>query len=81
MAYIEFTNVVRAYGQGATEIHALDGASFEIEKGELAVILGASGAGKTTTLNILGGMDSLTSGSVVVDGRDISHATEAELVE
>ena len=81
MAYIEFTDVVRAYGQGATEIHALDGASFEIEKGELAVILGASGAGKTTTLNILGGMDSLTSGSVVVDGRDISHATEAELVE
>ena len=81
MAYIEFTDVVRAYGQGTTEIHALDGASFEVERGELAVILGASGAGKTTTLNILGGMDSATSGSVVVDGRDISHATEAELVE
>lgn len=81
MAYIDFVDVVRAYGEGATKIHALDGASFSVERGELAVILGASGAGKTTTLNILGGMDHLTSGSVTVDGRDISHATDAELVE
>ena len=81
MAYIEFQNVIKAYGSGEALIHALDGASFEVERGELAVILGASGAGKTTALNILGGMDTLTSGTVRVDGRDISHASEAELVE
>ncbi|WP_455136893.1 ABC transporter ATP-binding protein [Thermophilibacter sp.] len=80
MAYIEFTDVVRTYGSGSTQINALDGASFTVEKGELAVILGASGAGKTTALNILGGMDSPTAGSVVVDGRDISHAGEKDLV-
>lgn len=81
MAYIEFNNVVKTYGSGETLIHALDHASFEVEKGELAVILGASGAGKTTALNILGGMDSATSGTVTVDGRDISEASESELVE
>ena len=80
MAYIEFTDVVRTYGEGSTKINALDGASFQVEKGELAVILGASGAGKTTALNVLGGMDSATSGSVIVDGRDISHASENDLV-
>ena len=81
MPYIEFDNVVKAYGTGSTEIHALDGASFAVEGGELAVVLGASGAGKTTALNILGGMDTATSGRVVVDGRDITQATEDELVE
>ncbi|WP_343006110.1 MULTISPECIES: ABC transporter ATP-binding protein [unclassified Collinsella] len=81
MAYIEFDHVVKAYGSGATEIHALDEASFAVEKGELAVILGASGAGKTTALNILGGMDTATSGRVVVDGRDITRASENDLVE
>ena len=81
MAYIEFDHVVKAYGSGATEIHALDDASFAVEKGELAVILGASGAGKTTALNILGGMDTATSGRVVVDGRDITRASENDLVE
>lgn len=81
MAYIEFSNVVKTYGTGDTLIHALDKASFEVEKGELAVILGASGAGKTTALNILGGMDTLTSGTVTVDGRDITLASESELVE
>ena len=80
MAYIEFSNVIKAYGTGEAEIHALDGASFTVERGELAIILGASGAGKTTALNILGGMDTATSGSVTVDGRDISHANEGELV-
>ena len=80
MSYIEFSDVVRTYGEGMTKINALDGASFIVEKGELAVILGASGAGKTTALNILGGMDSATSGTVVVDGRDISHAGENDLV-
>ena len=62
------------------KINALDGASFVVEKGELAVILGASGAGKTTALNILGGMDTATSGKVVVGGRDISAAGENDLV-
>lgn len=81
MAYIEFDNVMRVYGSGEAEVHALDGASFEVERGELAVILGSSGAGKTTTLNILGGMDAATSGRVVVDGRDVSAASEDELVE
>lgn len=81
MAYIEFDNVMRVYGSGEAEVHALDGASFEVERGELAVILGSSGAGKTTALNILGGMDAATSGRVVVDGRDVSAASEDELVE
>lgn len=81
MAYIEFNDVIKAYGSGETLIHALDGATFEVERGELAVILGASGAGKTTALNILGGMDTATSGEVLVDGNDITHATERELVE
>lgn len=81
MAYIEFNDVMKIYGAGDAEVHALDGASFEVERGELAVILGASGAGKTTALNILGGMDAATSGRVVVDGRDVSSATEDDLVE
>ena len=80
MAYIEFTDVVRTYGEGGAKINALDGASFVVEQGELAVILGQSGAGKTTALNILGGMDSASSGTVVVDGRDISRAAENDLV-
>ena len=81
MAYIEFNNVVKTYGAGESQINALDGANFTVECGELAVILGASGAGKTTALNILGGMDTATSGTVMVDGRNITHATERELVE
>lgn len=80
MPYIEFADVVRAYGASSALVRALDGASFAVEKGELAVILGQSGAGKTTALNILGGMDRATSGRVVVGGRDVSHATEDELV-
>ena len=80
MAYIDFLDVVRTYGEGSAKINALDGASFTVEKGELAVILGASGAGKTTALNILGGMDSATSGTVRVDGRDLSGASESDLV-
>ena len=64
MAYIEFKDVIKAYGEGDARIHALDGASFTVERGELAIILGASGAGKTTALNILGGMDTATSGTV-----------------
>ena len=81
MPYIEFSNVVRSYGEGTAKINALDGASFQVERGELAVILGQSGAGKTTALNILGGMDRATSGDVIVGDRDISDATEDELVD
>ena len=80
MPYIEFADVVRSYGDGTAKINALDGASFSVERGKLAVILGQSGAGKTTALNILGGMDRATSGRVVVGGRDISGASENDLV-
>ena len=81
MAYIEFKDVTRVYGSDGSEVHALDGASFEVERGELAVLLGASGAGETPALHILGGMDGATSGRVVVDGRDVSSASEDDLVE
>lgn len=80
MAYIEFNHIVKEYMAGETTIRALDDASFFVEKGELAVILGASGAGKTTALNILGGMDTATSGQVVVDGRDITKYDNKSLV-
>ena len=81
MAYIEFNNVDKCYGSGATEIRAHDGATFCVEQGELAIILGASGAGKTTALNILGGMDGATSGEVLVDGTDIAQCSESQQVE
>ncbi len=80
MSYIEFDNIVKEYNVGATTLRALDGASFKVEKGELAVILGSSGAGKTTALNILGGMDTITSGEVVVDGAKISDYNNKQLV-
>ncbi|MBR6253978.1 MAG: ABC transporter ATP-binding protein [Clostridiales bacterium] len=79
MAYIEFQDVKKIYKTGDVEVHALDGADFSIEKGELCVILGQSGAGKTTLLNILGGMDTLTSGTVLLDGQEISSFREKEL--
>ena len=81
MAYIEFSNVYKKYRMGEVEIHALSGASFEIEKGELVCILGPSGAGKTTCLNILGGMDSATSGLVRIDGREITGLSRKELTK
>ena len=79
MAYIEFQNVIKEYRTGETRIRALDGAEFTIEKGELAVILGSSGAGKTTALNILGGMDTVTHGHVLIDGTDITAFHKREL--
>lgn len=82
MPFIEFKDVRKIYGQkDEVKIKALDGASFSIEKGELAVILGASGAGKTTALNILGGMDTATSGEVIVDGKNIGRYSTKELTK
>ena len=80
MSYIEFNKVSMEYKTGETSIKALDQASFQVEKGELAVILGASGAGKTTALNILGGMDIPTSGQILVDGNEITKYDKKKLV-
>ena len=81
MLYIEFKNVVKEYKMGEVTIKALDKTNFDIEKGELVVIVGPSGAGKTTALNILGGMDSLTSGHVIIDKKDISKFKKKELTK
>lgn len=81
MAYIEFKNVIKEYKMGEITIKALDDTNFEIEKGELVVIVGPSGAGKTTTLNILGGMDSATSGLVLVDGKNVTKLKNKELIQ
>ena len=81
MAYIEFKNISKKYKMGELEIKALNKANFEIDEGELVVILGPSGAGKTTCLNILGGMDSATSGEFIIDGIDITKLKEKELIK
>ncbi|MFT8649244.1 MAG: ABC transporter ATP-binding protein [Bifidobacterium psychraerophilum] len=78
MSYIQFDHVVKEYPSGEESIRALDDASFTADKGGLTIILGASGAGKTTAMNILGGMDTLSSGTVKVDGRDISGLSRKE---
>lgn len=80
MAYIEFKDVTKQYKMGEVIINALNNTNFEIEKGELVVIVGPSGAGKTTTLNILGGMDTVTSGKVLVDNKEITKLTDKQLV-
>ena len=81
MSYISFNDVSKIYQMGEVQIKALDGVSFDIEKGEFVVVLGESGAGKTTILNILGGMDTATSGSIVIDGNDISSFGKKELCD
>ena len=81
MAFVEFENVGKTYHMGEGEIHALHDTSFEVEKGELVVIVGPSGAGKTTLLNILGGMDTLSTGRVMLDGREISALSKKELTD
>lgn len=80
-AYVELRNVRKVYKMGEVEIEALHDATFDIEKGEICVIVGASGAGKTTLLNILGGMDTLTSGSVILDGNVISGYSKKQLTD
>ena len=79
MSFVTFENVGKIYKTGDVEVHALKGVDFEIEKGEICVVVGQSGAGKTTLLNILGGMDTLTSGRVLLDGRDISALKDKEM--
>ncbi|MDO4198021.1 MAG: ABC transporter ATP-binding protein [Erysipelotrichaceae bacterium] len=81
MSFIEFKDVRKIYQLGEVEIKALDGVSFSIDKGEFVVILGASGAGKSTILNILGGMDVATDGKIIVDEDDISKADRKHLCE
>ncbi len=81
MSYIEFKNVVKEYKMGDVVIKALDNTNFSIDKGELVAIVGPSGAGKTTTLNILGGMDRATSGSVLVNEKEITSLTNKQLIQ
>lgn len=78
-AFVTFENVSKIYKTGEVEISALKDVNFTIEKGEFCVIVGASGAGKTTILNILGGMDTLTSGRVILDGEEISSYNKKQL--
>lgn len=81
MAFVEFQDVGKTYHMGEVEIEALHNVSFEVEKGELVVIVGPSGAGKTTLLNILGGMDTLTTGKVTLDGQEVSALSKKQLTQ
>ena len=79
MAFIEFRDVRKIYQMGEVEVAAVDGMSFTVEKDEFVVVVGPSGSGKTTLLNMLGGMDSCTSGTIMLDGREVSSFDEKEL--
>ena len=79
MSFVEFQDVKKSYRMGEVRIEALRGVSFTVEEGEFCVVVGASGAGKTTILNILGGMDCLTSGKVFLDGEEISAYSKKKL--
>lgn len=81
MAFVEFNDVRKVYKMGEVEVAAADGMTFSCERGEFVVVVGPSGAGKTTLLNMLGGMDSCTSGSIVLDGREISTFNEKHLTQ
>ena len=81
MAFVEFQDVGKTYHMGEVEINALHDATFQVEKGELVVIVGPSGAGKTTLLNILGGMDTLSSGRVMLDGQEVSAMNKKQLTD
>ena len=81
MSFIEVKNLNKTYSSGNIEVQAVKNVSFEIEKGEVVVIVGASGAGKTTLLNVLGGMDTPTTGNVIIDGQDISNYKEKQLTQ
>ncbi len=79
MAFVEMKNVYKRYRMGEVTINASDGINFTIDKGEFAVIVGASGAGKTTVLNMLGGMDRCDEGNIIVDGNDIASYSKKEI--
>ena len=79
MAFVEFRDVRKVYRMGEVEVAAVDGMTFDIERGKLVVVVGPSGAGKTTLLNMLGGMDACSSGTIMLDGREISAFSEKEL--
>ncbi len=80
-AYISFDDVCKTYSSGETLVRAADSVTFQIEKGEFCVVLGPSGAGKTTVLNLLGGMDRATSGTILVDGKEITKMSPRQLTE
>lgn len=80
MAFVSVKDVYKRYRMGEITINASDGITFDIEKGELAIVLGPSGSGKTTVLNMLGGMDTIDEGNVVVDGKDIAKYSKKELI-
>lgn len=79
MAFVEFKDVRKTYLMGENEIHAADGVEFEIEQGEFVIIVGPSGAGKTTVLNMLGGMETVSSGQILFNGTDVARYGEREL--
>ena len=81
MSFVEFHDVKKIYRMGESEIHALRDVNFRVEKGEFCVVVGASGAGKTTILNILGGIETLSEGSVWLDGKEISAYNKRQLTE
>ena len=79
MNILKAVNLRKIYGQGETEVRALDGINLEVEKGEFVAIVGTSGSGKSTLLHIIGGLDNPTSGQIIVDGQNLSHMPDEEL--